>query len=161
MAKQNTAGLVLLSCVLALGMFSLMHKRGQRFEIETGLASINKSGVIVYSGPNKRSGKLWRLNHKNWPIMVLEVSKSWAKITDFYNTTGWIEKRNIGKPYALVTQEAFAIADYKDENSNVLAQLFANASVEFIQQVNGKYCKISLGAGKKAFVECGKLLYRL
>ena len=163
MARQNTASIVLISCVLAVGMFTLVHKRNNKHEVESGLASINKSGVIVYSGPNRRASKLWKLNFQNWPIIVLEISKNWAKITDFYNTTGWIEKRNVGRPYALVVEEAYAIADYKDENSKILAKLLVNASVQFLGKINGKYCKINLGgkAPKKAFVECLKLLHKL
>lgn len=165
MTHKNSAIITLLTCVFVFAILGLMHKRNNRLVIEPGLASINKSGIIVYSGRNRKSDKLWKLNHKNWPVIILETSKNWIKITDFYNTTGWIEKQNIGKPYALIKEDCYAIESWQIQeangNSKLAAKLLANSIIEFLGPVNEKYCKINLNGKKKAFIECSKLLYKI
>lgn len=166
MRIKNSAIIVLISIVIAIGLFSITNRNAQQNNVTLGLASINKANVIVYDSPNTKANKLWKLNHKNWPIIVLAISKNWVKITDFYNTTGWIKKANVGKPYALVLQETYALGDNLETQ---IAKLCMNASVEFLgvhnehnehNEHNQKYCKIKI-KGKTAFVECQKLGYKL
>jgi len=156
MRIKNSAIIVLITMVIGISLLTLTNRNSKQNNVALGLASINKANVIVYDSPNVKANKLWQLNHKNWPIIVLAISKNWVKITDFYNTTGWIKKANIGKPYALVLQETYALGD---DMETKIAKLFLNASVEFLGVHNEKYCKIKV-KGKTAFVEYEKLGYK-
>jgi SH3-like domain-containing protein len=147
-----------LTFLFMIGYIFLMRKN-DRTLINEGLASIKTSNVFIYDAPFIKANKIWKLNHPNWPVIILETSKNWVKIVDAYNTTGWIKKSNISTPYALALQETYAIKNYNNENSKKVAKLLANASVPFVAQVNEKYCKIIIKK-QAAYVPCVNLFYK-
>ena len=151
--------LALICCfIVAMGYIFLMRKNDRK-SISLGLASTKQSNVIVYVAPSIKANKLWKLNHAHWPIIVLEISKNWAKITDAYNTTGWIHKRNIEKPYALILKETFATESYQKKDNKKIARLLPNASVPFLGQINQQYCKIMINK-QHAYVSCDDIFFK-
>lgn len=158
MPKDSTKIFLSLIFISTAGYIFLLRKN-DRAPIEKGLASTKNADIFVHIAPSRKSDKLWKLNHKHWPVIVLETSKNWVKIIDAYNTTGWIQKGNISKPYALVLEETYAIKNYKDENSPKIAKILPNASVPFIEKVNEKYCKIKVKA-QEGYVLCSHLFYQ-
>lgn len=158
--------------LIGLGISLIFLKTHNKHKIEPGLASINQANVIVYAEPNLKAEKLWKLHYKNWPIFVLITTKNWAKITDIYNTEGWVQKKYIGKPYVMVIEQVHAFKNHADiKNNKYSAKLMKNAFVEFIGYENNagkinkynnksdnkdKYCKIKIG-NKSMLVQCNKL----
>lgn len=126
--------------------FFFIEKKRNKYTPEIGIASTAGKYITVYIDPNKKSYKIWKLNHKNWPIKILTINDQWAQITDYYGTKGWIEKRNITKPYALIIQDTYCFKNEKAMKENqssgkLLKDTFLELTIKNkLPNCNNTYC---------------------
>lgn len=109
--------------------------------IEIGPASLSKTNVIVYENPLNTASKTWQLTKKHWPIYVISTTKTWAKITDAYQTQGWIKKQYISKElFALTLNDTYAFKNEPNEEELLIKK---DCIIKFIKKTKD-FCEISI-----------------
>lgn len=134
---------------LIIGMIAgyfFIEKQRNKYIPEIGIASTAGKYITVYIEPNKKSYKIWKLNHKNWPIKILNLNDKWAEVIDYYGTKGWVEKRNLAKPYALIIEDTYCFKNEKTMQANQAAgKLMKGIFLELMMKnkqpnCNNTYC---------------------
>lgn len=127
--KKTIAAIPPIMCIIIA--LIITKKQPKEKVLYEGLASIKKAPVLVYHGPSERAKLAWKLLHKNWPVFIIEQSQGWVKITDAYNTTGWIKKHNIGKPKVLFLKDT-QLKQLNNQNAHIM--ILCNTSATFVKQ---------------------------
>ncbi len=109
-------------------------------------ASLRANEVNVRAGPGVRYPVKWVFVRKRLPVAITAEFESWRKIRDSEGSVGWVHRAMLSaKRSIVVTGKTRTLRRRASDTAPAVAQL-TSGMVAQIDNCNGKWCEVSVGA---------------
>ena len=132
--------------VLILSLFIILTFAPGIFANENiNFLTLKNNEVNLRQGPSFKYPIKLIYKKKYLPVIILDKSETWRKISDFENNSGWIHVSQLSKKKTAINIEKYAII-YK--NSTIYSQPIAKLEIGrllMIKKCKPKWCEIKTG----------------
>lgn len=119
--------------------------------------SVSEKAAVLYDAPSAKAKKLYIVN-SGYPVEVVVMVESWAKVRDASGNLSWIESKNLTDKRTVMIKVPLAqVRQSADDNAPVVFQAQQNVILDLLEVASGGWLRVRHSDGQTGFVKVSQV----